>query len=237
MNGQSMNAVHRQGPVHARPLPRDVGRRVVGESKPLRVLVVDDHPVMRIGMKAVIRTMKDEATVVGVACDGEQALDEYRALQPDVLTLDLRLPSVDGLVVLERLFEIDAGARVLVVTMYDSEEDVCRSFEAGALGYVLKSAPRGELVEAIRSVSRGEPHIPLELAQKLAARASTATLTTREAEVLELLRIGITNKEIAASLKISAGTVKTHVKGILTKLCAESRTEAVNIAIQRGVLR
>jgi two-component system NarL family response regulator len=206
-------------------------------SSPLRVLVADDHPALRIGMKAVIKSMKAEAVLAGVASDGNQAIEKYRALRPDVMTLDLRMPGLDGLVVLERILELDASAKILVMTMYDSEEDVFRSLDAGATGYILKSASRSEIVQAIQSVSRGERHVPEHIALKLASRASTAALTPREIEVLELLRLGITNKEIAESLRVAAGTVKTHVRVILTKLGAMSRTEAVNIAIQRGLLR
>jgi two-component system NarL family response regulator len=201
------------------------------------VLVVDDHPALRIGMKAVIKSMKEEASFVGFACDGEQALEKYAALRPDVMTLDLRLPGVDGLVVVERVLSIDPNAKILVMTMYDNEEDVFRSLEAGAIGYILKSSTREEIISAIRSVSRRERYLPEELKQKLALRAATATLTRRETEVLELLRLGVTNKEIAATLDVAPGTVKTHVRVILTKLGAMSRTEAVSIALQRGLLR
>jgi two-component system NarL family response regulator len=204
---------------------------------PIRVLVVDDHPALRIGMKAVIKSMKEEASFVGFACDGEQALEKYAALRPDVMTLDLRLPGVDGLVVVERVLSIDPNAKILVMTMYDNEEDVFRSLEAGAIGYILKSSTREEIISAIRSVSRRERYLPEELKQKLALRAATATLTRRETEVLELLRLGVTNKEIAATLDVAPGTVKTHVRVILTKLGAMSRTEAVSIALQRGLLR
>jgi two-component system NarL family response regulator len=206
-------------------------------SGPLRILVVDDHPALRIGMKAVVKSMKSEAMLVGVASDGHQAIERYGALQPDVMTLDLRMPGLDGLVVLERVLELDACAKILVMTMYDSEEDVFRSLEAGATGYILKSASRNEIVQAIQSVSRGVRHVPEHVAIKLSSRASTATLTPRETEVLELMRLGITNKDIAESLNVAAGTVKTHVRVILAKLGAMSRTEAVNLAIQRGLLR
>jgi two-component system NarL family response regulator len=204
---------------------------------PLRVLVADDHPALRLGMKAVVKSMKGEATLVGLASNGEQAVEKYRSLRPDVMTLDLRMPRTDGLAVVERIVELDASAKILVMTMYDSEEDIFRSLEAGATGYILKSASRKEIVQAIRSVSRGERHLPEHIARKLSSRASTAALTPRETEVLELLRMGITNKEIGESLNVAAGTVKTHVRVILTKLGAMSRTEAVNIAIQRGLLR
>jgi two-component system NarL family response regulator len=135
------------------------------------------------------------------------------------------------------VLSIDPNAKILVMTMYDNEEDVFRSLEAGAIGYILKSSTREEIISAIRSVSRRERYLPEELKQKLALRAATATLTRRETEVLELLRLGVTNKEIAATLDVAPGTVKTHVRVILTKLGAMSRTEAVSIALQRGLLR
>ncbi len=203
----------------------------------LRILVADDHPALRIGMKAVIKSMKGVATLVGLASNGAEAVERYQVLRPDVTTLDLRMPGMDGLVVVERLVAIDPSAKILIMTMYDSEEDVFRGLGAGATGYILKSASRQQIVEAILSVSRGERYVPEVIAQKLASRTSAPALTPREMEVLELLRLGITNKDIADALAVASGTVKTHVRVLLTKLGAMSRTEAVNIAIQRGLLK
>ena len=205
-------------------------------SAKLRVLVADDHTALRLGMKAVINSMA-MATLAGEAADGTAAVEKYRTLRPDVMTLDLRMPKMDGLQVVEQVLSFDASAKILIMTMYDGEDDVFRSLRAGAAGYILKSASRKEIIEAITSVSRGDRYIPPHVALKLASHASTPDLTHREREVLELLRLGITNKEIAAALSVAPGTVKTHLREILDKLGAMSRTEAVSIALQRGLLK
>jgi len=203
---------------------------------PLRVLVVDDHPALRIGMKAVL-TSAVNMVLVGEAADGAGAIEQFRALRPDVTTLDLRMPTVDGLKVVEEVIAIDRAAKILIMTMYDGEEDVFRSLRAGAKGYVLKSASREDLIHAITVVGHGGRYVPDHVALKLASHASTPELTTREREVLELLRLGITNKEIAEALGVAPGTIKTHLREILDKLGAMSRTEAVTIALHRGLLK
>ena len=202
----------------------------------LRVLIADDHTALRLGMKAVITSMAG-ATLVGEAADGSAAIEKYCALRPDVMTLDLRMPRVDGLKVVEDVIAFDANARILVMTMYDGEDDVFRSLRAGATGYILKSASRQEIIDAITAVSRRERYVPEHVALKLASHAATPELTPREREVLELLRLGITNKEIAEALNVAPGTVKTHLREILDKLGAMSRTEAVTLALQRGLLK
>lgn len=202
----------------------------------LRVLVVDDHTALRLGMRAVIKSMVG-ASLAGEAADGEDAIEKYRVLRPDVVTLDLRMPKIDGLQVVEEIIALDRAAQILIMTMYDGEDDVFRSLRAGARGYILKSASRQEIINAIAAVSRGERYIPEHLALKLVSHASTPTLTPREREVLELLRLGITNKEIAQALSVAPSTIKTHLREILDKLGAMSRTEAVTIAIERGLLK
>ena len=175
--------------------------------------------------------------VVGEAVDGEDAIACYQALRPDVLILDLRMPRRDGIEVVERILAQDAQARILVMTMYDHEEDIFRSVRAGARGYILKSAPREEIIKAIETVARGDRYMPEYVALKLAAHMATPPLTGREREVLELMRLGITNKEIGAQLHLTEGTIKSHVREIMAKLNAISRTEAVNLAVQRGLLK
>lgn len=203
---------------------------------PLRVLIADDHTALRLGLASIVETM-DDATLVGEAVDGEDAVRQYLALRPDVMTLDLRMPKLDGLRVVERVMAAAPDARILVMTMYDHEEDIFGSIRAGAKGYILKSAPRAEIVSALRRVGAGERYLPEHVALTLAARLSGPTLTAREQEVLELMRLGISNKEIGRQLGVAEGTVKAHVREILSKLGAISRTEAVNLAIQRGLLR
>jgi two-component system NarL family response regulator len=202
----------------------------------LRVLVVDDHTALRIGMKAVIDSMPG-ATLAGEAADGGLAIETYRSLRPDIMTLDLRMPKVDGLKVVEEIIAFDRGAKILIMTMYDGEDDVFRSLRAGAMGYILKSASREDIIQAITAVSRGNRYVPEHVALKLASHAAAPELTPREREVLELLRLGITNKQIADALAVAPGTIKTHLREILDKLGAMSRTEAVTIALQRGLLK
>jgi DNA-binding NarL/FixJ family response regulator len=160
----------------------------------------------------------------------------YAGARPDVMTLDLRMPKLDGLRVVEQVLAAAPGARILVMTMYDHEEDIFSSIRAGAKGYILKSAPRAEIVTALRKVGTGERYLPDYVATTIASRLSAPSLTGRETQVLQLLRLGISNKEIARQLEVSEGTVKAHVREILSKLGAISRTEAVNLALQRGLL-
>jgi two-component system, NarL family, response regulator len=202
----------------------------------LRVLIADDHTALRLGLCSIVESM-DDAVVVGEAVDGEQAIAMYLSVLPDVMTLDLRMPKLDGLRVVEQLMAAAPQARILVMTMYDNEEDIFGSIRAGAMGYILKSAPRAEIIVALRKVSAGERYLPDYVAATIAARLSAPSLTEREKEVLQLLRLGISNKEIARQLEVSEGTVKAHVREILSKLGAISRTEAVNLALQRGLLK
>jgi two-component system NarL family response regulator len=175
--------------------------------------------------------------VIGEAADGAEAIASYQSLRPDVLILDLRMPQIDGIEAVEQILALDPQARILVMTMYDHEEDIFRSIRAGARGYILKSAPRDEILRAIEAVARGERYMPQYVALKLAAHMATPQLTVREREVLELMRLGITNKEIGSQLNLTEGTIKSHVREIMTKLNAISRTEAVNLAVQRGLLK
>lgn len=209
----------------------------MSDTKPaLQVLIADDHTALRLGLCSIVESM-DDAVVVGEAADGEQAVAMYLALRPHVMTLDLRMPKRDGLRVVEALLAAEPKARILVMTMYDNEEDIFSSIRAGAMGYILKSAPRVEIIAALRKVGAGERYLPDYVAATIAARLSAPSLTGRETEVLQLLRVGISNKEIARQMEVSEGTVKAHVREILSKLGAISRTEAVNLALQRGLLK
>ena len=202
----------------------------------LRVLIADDHTALRLGLASIVATM-GQATLVGEAEDGEDAVRQYLALRPDVMTLDLRMPRLDGVRVVERVIAAVPEARILVMTMYDHEEDIFGSIRAGAKGYILKSAPRADIVTALRKVGSGERYLPEYVALTLASRLSAPALTAREKEVLELMRLGISNKEIGRQLGVAEGTVKAHVREVLGKLGAISRTEAVNLAMQRGLLK
>jgi DNA-binding NarL/FixJ family response regulator len=191
---------------------------------------------LRIGLRTIAESSQD-IVVVGEAVDGEDAIRQFDELLPDVMILDLRMPRLDGLLVVERVLSKHSEASILVMTLYDHEEDIFRSIKAGARGYILKSASREEILKAIESVARGERFMPQYVALKLASHMSTPTLTAREKDVLELMRLGITNKEIGQQLGLTEGTVKSHVREIMAKLNAISRTEAVNLALQRGLLK
>jgi DNA-binding NarL/FixJ family response regulator len=203
---------------------------------PLRVLVADDHTALRLGLASIIASM-DNVELVGEAVDGEDAVRQYEALQPDVITLDLRMPKLDGLQVIHQILQRSPQAKILVMTMYVHEEDVFGSIKAGAKGYILKSASRAEIIAALRKVAEGERYMPEYVAMTLATRLSSTSLTAREQEVLQLIRLGISNKEICRQLGLAESTIKAHVREILSKLGAISRTEAVNLAIQRGILK
>ena len=205
-------------------------------SHKITILLADDHHVVRQGMAAIIATEPD-LEIVGEACDGEQALTLYAKLKPDVLVLDLRMPALDGFEVVKRLIATDPAARILVMTTYDTDEDIWRCLRAGAKGYLLKDASQPEITTAIRTVARGESFTTPLLAVRLAHRAITPELSVRETEVLQLVARGKTNKEIAATLKVEAGTIKTHVKSLFLKLSAATRTEAVRKAQDRGIIR
>lgn len=200
------------------------------------MLVVDDHPALRAGLAAMIEAQPGLA-LAAEAPNGDEALERYRTLRPDVVTLDLRMPGVDGLEVLQQLLAFDREARVLVMTMFDHERDVVVSIRAGARGYILKSAARAEIVAAIEAVAAGRRWLPDYVAVKLASGMTTEDLTPREQQVLEHIQLGLGNKEIGRRLGMTEGTVKTHVREILGKLGAISRTEAVNIGQQRGLLK
>ena len=175
--------------------------------------------------------------VVAEATDGRRAVDLWRKLLPKVTLLDLRMPLLDGVGVIEEIRQQDPSARIVILTTYDSDNDIYRAIKAGAKGYLLKDARREEIVDCIRKVSAGETCIPQALLQKLATGISSEPLTDREAEVLQLLADGKSNKEIGAKLFISEFTVKGHLRNIFTKLNVLSRTEAIAMATRRGLVR
>lgn len=201
----------------------------------LRVIIADDHPIVREGLHAVVSDQPD-MIVVGQAATGAEAVDLALSLRPDVVLLDLRMPEQNGV---DAIAAIRAGwpeARVLVLTTYDGDEDIYRALQAGAQAYLLKDTPRAELLEAIRAVARGQKRIPPEVAARLVQRIGGPTLTEREVDVLRLMAKGGSNKDIGAALHISEGTVKFHVNNILGKLGVDDRTQAVTIALQRGII-
>ena len=203
----------------------------------IRVLIADDHGVVREGLVSLIKRNRADMTVVGEASNGREAVELWKQERPDVTLLDLRMPELDGVEVIKEIRAADKKARIIVLTTFDGDEDIYRAIQAGAKGYVLKDVPREALMDSIRRVHAGETSVPLHLVAKLANRVSGETLSEREIEVLKLMAQGNSNKEIATALFVSEGTVKSHGKSIFAKLNVRSRTEAVAEATRRGFLR
>jgi two-component system, NarL family, response regulator len=201
----------------------------------IRVLVVDDHPVVRRGLYSMLDG-ESGISIVGMACSGKEGILLTEELNPDVVLLDLRMPDTGGVDVIVALRTSRPESKILVLTNYQLDEDVFEALEAGALGYMLKSASEEELVDAIHDVALGKRRIPAPLAMRLAERVGRSSLTSREREVLELVVQGFKNKEIAQKLFISNITARNHVVSLLSKLDAKDRTEAATIAIRRGLV-
>jgi two-component system NarL family response regulator len=202
----------------------------------IRVLIADDHTTVRAGLASII-DMEPDMIVVAQATNGREAVDLWRKHCPDVTLLDLRMPKLDGVGVIDEIRQEETSARIIILTTYDADNDIYRAIKAGAKGYLLKDARREELLDCIRKVNRGETSIPHALVEKLAAGMSSETLTGRELGVLMLLARGKSNKEIGANLFISETTVKGHLRNIFTKLNVLSRTEAITVASRRGLVQ
>jgi DNA-binding NarL/FixJ family response regulator len=211
--------------------------------RPIRILVADDHPVVRDGLVAILGTRPD-FEVVGEAGTGREAVEQYQALAPDVVFLDLEMPEMDGVAVLRALRQHDPNVKVIIFTAFDTDERIVDAVRAGAAGYLLKGSPREDVFRAVQVVYAGGSLLQPVVASKLSRSMSQSkeepelpeALTPREEDVLLLLAQGLQNKEIAAELVISERTVKFHVSSILSKLDAGNRTEAVAIAAQHGLV-
>jgi two-component system NarL family response regulator len=206
-------------------------------TQPIRVLLADDHPVVRQGLATILKSQKDIKIVAEVA-DGEQVCELYDQLSPDILLLDLRMPKKDGLqVVAELMSRRGSKPRIIVMTAYETEADIRQALKAGAKAFLVKGAHPQQIREAVRRVASGESFLPAEIGFKLAESMSHPELSNRENEILRYLARGRSNKEIGQLLYICEGTVKHHVKSILNKLDAIGRTEAMAIATRRGLIR
>jgi two-component system NarL family response regulator len=201
----------------------------------IQIMVVDDHHIVRQGLVALIATLPD-MKVIAQAADGVQAVELFRTHRPDVTLMDLRLPNKNGVEAINEIRQEFPGARIIVLTTFDGDEDIYRALQAGAKGYLLKGMNADELMEAIRTVHAGKSRIPAVVAERLAERMGGPSLTGRELEVLKSIVAGRSNKEIAGELFISEATVKTHINSILSKLGVSDRTQAATTALQRGIV-
>lgn len=207
-----------------------------GSDSRIRVLIADDHVTVLEGLTVIINRNED-MQVVAAAADGTEAVTLWQEHRPDVTLVDIRMPGLDGVEVIEEIRRLDNSARVIVLTTCDTDNEIYRAVKAGARAYLLKDGPREELVDTIRRVHRGETCLAPSLVEKLAASVSNDPLTRREQEVLELLAKGRSNKEIASTLSISEPTVKTHLRSLFGKLDVLSRTEAIAVASRKGLVR
>lgn len=207
----------------------------MAHAEQIRILSVEDHPVFRQGLATIIETEPD-MVLVAQAANGVEAIEEFRRHRPDITLMDLRLPGTNGTDVLISIRGEFPDARIIMLSSSDSDGEIQRALRSGAAGYVLKSMPQDQLLAVIRSVHSGKRHIPPEVAAVLAEHLGEEDLTPRELGVLQLIRDGYKNKQIADRLSISENTVNFHIKNIVDKLGANDRTHAVTIAVRRGLL-
>lgn len=208
-------------------------------SKPVRIVIADDHPVVRAGLEGML-SAQPEFEVVGQAADGAEASRLADRLKPDVVLMDLRMPEVDGVAAIKEIKEQRPEVHILVLTTYDSDADILRAVEAGATGYMLKDAPRDDLFRAVKAAARGEPLLAPRVADRLMRRMREPErdkISGRELEILALVARGKSNKDVAKTLHISEATVKTHLIHTFSKLGVDDRTAAVTVALERGILQ
>jgi DNA-binding NarL/FixJ family response regulator len=201
----------------------------------IRILTVDDHPLLREGIAAILGLQPD-MQLVGEAEDGAQAIKIFHELKPDVTLMDLQMPILNGVEAIARIRKDFPDARIIVLTTYAGDVQALRAMRAGAAGYLLKGALRRDLLDTIRAVHAGRRYLSPEIAQQIALHSSEDSLSVREIDVLRLVAIGKANKEIAGELSVSEDTVKAHLKSIFAKLNVGDRTQAVTLALKRGII-
>jgi DNA-binding NarL/FixJ family response regulator len=206
------------------------------DDRKIRLLVVDDHFVVRMGLIAVVN-IEPDMEVVGEAADGNQAVEVFEQVKPSLVLMDVRMPIKDGIAATKEIRTRHPDARILMLTTYDGDTEIHRAIQAGARGYVLKNSTGDELIPGLRAVAAGKEWIPEEVANRLASRKRFEELTPRELQVLQQMATGQANKRIGDVLRITENTVKDHLKNILGKLRVADRTEAVTVAVQRGIIQ
>jgi DNA-binding NarL/FixJ family response regulator len=202
---------------------------------PIRILTVDDHPLLREGIASLVGTQPD-MSIIGETSSGREAVDSFRKLQPDITLMDLRMTDMNGIQAITQIVSEFPDARIIVLTTYSGDAQIVRALKAGALGYLLKGLLRKELLDTIRAVNEGKKRVSPEVASQVAEFAIDGALTAREIDVLQLIAQGNANKLVADRLSITEDTVKAHVKSILSKFGANDRTHAVTIALKRGIV-
>jgi DNA-binding NarL/FixJ family response regulator len=212
-----------------------IGRFALDPAKPIRILSVEDHPVFREGLATIIGSQRD-MLLVAQATNAREAIEQFRLHRPDIVLMDLRLPDGTGTEALIAIRRDFPQARVIMLTTSDGDAEIQLAMKEGAAAYVLKSMPKNDLLAVIRSAHAGGRHIPAEVAMRLAEHLGDEPLTSRELEVLRLIRDGHRNKQIADELAIAETTVNFHIKNLVDKLQANDRTHAVTIALRRGIL-
>ena len=208
---------------------------MTGGSSPIRILAVDDHPLVRDGIAGLVGIQTD-MILVAQAANGRDAIQQFRTHRPDVTLMDVQMPEVNGIDAIAKIREEFPDARIIVLTTYTGDAQATRAFKAGASGYLLKNMLRKELIDTIRTIHSGKKKIPPELAVEMAQHHSDDALTEREIQVLREVAAGNANKMVAQLLRVSEETVKAHMRSILSKLGANDRTHAVTIAVKRGII-
>ena len=207
----------------------------MSRNEPIRILIVDDHMVVRMGLRSMIDTQPD-MKVIAEAANGKEAVELFRVNRPDIVLMDLRMPVMNGVEATIAMRTEFPEARIILLTTYDGDENIYRALQAGARAYLLKDIPRGEFLEDIRAVHSGRHCLPPAVAARLAQRIPKPELSAREMEVLKLIIEGMSNKEIGATLSVTESTIKNHINSILAKLNVRDRTQAATTALRRGIL-